>query len=224
LLTEIPEHLLRRSRERRAALGLPGAGGDEGESGGGAAPAKAEPSATQPARAASTGVAPASASAPATVEEQIPEKPTYIAPRGPHKTKVPLWVMPVLVALPLWAFLYPGAFGNHHKVAAADPLTIGNQVYHSAGCSGCHGSNGEGGVGPALHAGESVKTFPNVADQIAWVKNGSQSLKQGTAYGDANRAGGQRTVKEPTGDMPAFGSTLSTQQIQAVVQYEREKL
>jgi mono/diheme cytochrome c family protein len=132
--------------------------------------------------------------------------------------------MPVLVALPLWAFLYPGAFGNHHKAAATDPLTIGNQVYHSAGCSGCHGSNGEGGVGPALHAGESVKTFPNVADQIAWVKDGSLSLKQGTPYGDPSRAGGQRTVKEPTGDMPAFGSTLSTQQIQAVVQYEREKL
>jgi mono/diheme cytochrome c family protein len=224
LLTEIPEHLLRRSRERRAALGLPGGGGDEGESGGGPTPAKAEPSEARPARTASTEVAPAAGAAPALVEEQAPRVPAYIAPRGPHKTKVPLWVMPVLVAIPLWAFLYPGAFGNHHKAAVADPLTIGNQVYHSAGCSGCHGSNGEGGVGPALHAGESVKTFPTVADQIDWIKNGSQSLKQGTPYGDPNRAGGQRTVKEPTGDMPPFGSTLSAQQIQAVVQYERQKL
>jgi mono/diheme cytochrome c family protein len=220
LLTEIPEHLLRRSRERRAALGLPGGG--EGEPGGGSAPAPAEPAETRPARAASTEVAPAAARA--VVEQPAPQVPTYIAPRGPHKTKVPLWVMPVLVALPLWAFLYPGAFGNHHKAAAADPLTIGNQVYHSSGCSGCHGSNGEGGVGPALHAGESVKTFPNVADQIDWIKNGSLSLKQGTPYGDPNRAGGQRVVKETTGDMPAFGATLSVQQIQAVVQYEREKL
>jgi mono/diheme cytochrome c family protein len=132
--------------------------------------------------------------------------------------------MPVLIALPLWAFLYPGAFGNHHKAGTADPLTIGNQVYHSAGCSGCHGANGEGGVGPALHAGESVKTFPNLADQIDWIKNGSQSLKQGTPYGDPNRAGGQRTVKETVGDMPPFGGTLSATQIQDVVQYERQKL
>jgi mono/diheme cytochrome c family protein len=224
LLTEIPEHLLRRSRERRAALGLPGAGGDEGDSAGGPPAASAGPAETRPARAASTEVAPtAAASTPAVVEE-APPPPTYIAPRGPHKTKVPLWVMPVLIALPLWAFLYPGAFGNHHKAASADPLTIGSQVYHSAGCSGCHGAAGEGGVGPALHAGESVKTFPNVADQIAWVKDGSQSLKQGTPYGDPNRAGGQRTVKETAGDMPPFGSTLSPAQIQAVVQYEREKL
>jgi mono/diheme cytochrome c family protein len=224
LLTEIPEHLLRRSRERRAALGLPSAGGEEGESDSGAAPAPLAPAESRPARAASAEVAPQEAPSPALIEQPAAQVPAYVAPRGPHKTKVPLWVMPVLIALPLWAFLYPGAFGNHQKTATADPLTVGTQVYHSAGCSGCHGANGEGGVGPALHGGESVKTFPNIADQINWVKNGSQGLKQGTLYGDPNRAGGQRFVKEPTGDMPGFSSSLSAQQIQDVVLYERQRL
>jgi mono/diheme cytochrome c family protein len=131
--------------------------------------------------------------------------------------------MPVLVALPLWAFLYPGAFGNHKKVAVLDPLVVGQQVY-TGSCSTCHGAAGEGGVGPALHGGQSKLTFPDVADQINWVKNGSQSLTQGTPYGDPGRTGGQHVVKETSGDMPGFGSSLSPAQIQDVVQYEREKL
>jgi mono/diheme cytochrome c family protein len=53
------------------------------------------------------------------------------------------------------------------------------------------------------------------------VKTGSQSLAPGTPYGNANRPGGQHVAK---GDMPAFGSTLSPQQIQDVVLYERQKL
>jgi mono/diheme cytochrome c family protein len=214
-LTEIPEHLLRRSRERRAALGLGGEGGDAG------APAAAEAGAPAPARPASTEVQPAAAAAaPAVIEESVPV-PTYIAPKGPHKARVPIWVMPVLVALPVWAALFPGAFGNHQKATTTDPLVIGEQVYHSVGCAGCHGANGEGGVGPALHGGASKLTFPNVADQIKWVQNGSAALAPGTKYGDPNRAGGQRAAKA---DMPAFGSSLSAAQIQAVVQYERDKL
>jgi len=129
--------------------------------------------------------------------------------------------MPVLVALPLWAALYPGAFGNHKKAVSTDPLVIGQQVYHSAGCSGCHGANGEGGVGPALHGGQAKLTFPNVTDQIKWVQTGSQSLASGIRYGDPNRPGGQRVAKA---DMPAFGTTLSPSDIQAVVTYERTKL
>jgi mono/diheme cytochrome c family protein len=221
-LTEIPEHLLRRSRERRAALGL--SSGESGEStseGGESAPAKTEPAAAAtPARPASTEVAPAAAAGAVAVAEE--PAPTYIAPpRGPHKTKVPIWVMPVLIAIPLWAFLYPGAFTNHKKAVVTDPLVLGQQVYASAGCAGCHGTNGEGGVGPALHGGQSKLTFPNIQDQLNWVKTGSQSLAPGTKYGDPNRPGGQRAAKA---DMPAFGSSLSPQQIQDVVQFEREKL
>jgi len=222
-LTEIPEHLLRRSRERRAALGLSG-GGEGGEEAAPAGEAAAAPRAIPSGGAPSTEVAVAGGAAPpAVVEAPGPALPTYIAvPKGPHKTKIPLWVMPVLVAIPLWAFLFPGAFGNHTKATvSSDPLVVGNQVYHSAGCSGCHGANGEGGVGPALHGGQSVLTFPNIADQINWVKTGSAPFK-GKKYGNPNRPGGQRGPA--TGVMPAFGNTLTATQIQDVVTYERTKL
>ena len=220
-MTEIPEHLLQRSRERRKALGLLSEGGEGGEAATPAAPARVE--AAAPARPApGSGVEPVGvAQAPAIVEEApVVESPL----RGPHKVKVPVWVMPVLVALPLWAFLYPGTFNNHKKTVVLDPLVVGQQVYGSAGCSGCHGAAGEGGVGPALHGGTAKLTFPNIADQINWVKNGSQSLNQGTPYGDPGRTGGQHFVKETSGDMPGFASTLSPDQIQDVVLYEREKL
>jgi mono/diheme cytochrome c family protein len=224
-LTEIPEHLLQRSRERRKALGLLSEGGEGGEAPAPATPAPAEPAAVGPARPSpGAEIEPAARPGPVAVAEEQPTVTYQPPPRGPHKTRVPVWVMPVLVALPLWAFLYPGAFGNHKKTAVVDPLVVGQQVYGSSGCSGCHGAAGEGGVGPALHGGQSKLTFPNVADQINWVKNGSQSLTQGTPYGDPGRSGGQRVVKEASGDMPGFGSTLSPAQIQDVVQYEREKL
>jgi mono/diheme cytochrome c family protein len=224
-LTEIPEHLLRRSRERRAALGLSGGGegGEEAAPAGEAAAPRAIPSGAG-GQAPSTEVAVAEGAAPpATVEAEAPALPTYVAvPKGPHKTKIPLWVMPVLVAIPLWAFLYPAAFGNHIKSTLSnDPLVVGSAVYHSAGCSGCHGANGEGGVGPPLHGGQSALTFVSIADQISWVKTGSAPFA-GKKYGDPNRPGGQRGPA--TGVMPAFGNTLSESQIEDVVLYERTKL
>jgi mono/diheme cytochrome c family protein len=216
-LTEIPEHLLRRSRERRAALGLGGDGGGGGEeSSGSALPARTD----APAGAAPVKAAPVKA--PAIVEEPlVPEPVAYVRPTGPHKLPVPIWAMPVLIAVPLWAFFFPGAFSNHQKAVVSDPVTIGNAVYHS-NCSTCHGSNGEGGVGPALHGGLSALTFPNVADQINWVKNGSTGLAKNTPYGDPNRAGGQHVAAK--NDMPGFASSLSAAQIQDVVTYERTKL
>jgi mono/diheme cytochrome c family protein len=160
-------------------------------------------------------------------EVAVPDVPTgpdpvVLAANAQRRNAVPLWVMPVLVALPFWGFLYVGAFGNRHKVEVVDPLVVGAQVYRSAGCSGCHGANGEGGVGPALAKGDAKVTFPNVADQVEWVKTGSLSKAKGTPYGDPNRPGGRRKVT--AGVMPAFSGTLSDSQIQAVVQYEREKL
>jgi mono/diheme cytochrome c family protein len=225
-LTEIPEHLLRRSRERRAALGLggDGEGGGDGEPGG----ALAARSDAPPAKAA-TGTTGAAAKAggaaatPAIIDEPVDlaPKPVYVAPTGPHKLRVPIWVMPVLVAIPLWAFFFPAAFSNHKKAAVVDPITIGSGVYHSS-CSTCHGSNGEGGVGPALHGGLAAITFPNVADHIDWVKNGSTGLAKNAPYGDPNRAGGQHLASK--NDMPGFASSLTATQIQDVVAYERTKL
>ncbi|HEX2850043.1 MAG TPA: c-type cytochrome, partial [Acidimicrobiales bacterium] len=106
--------------------------------------------------------------------------------------------------------LYSGAFGERKTAGANDPVTIGQGVFASAGCSGCHGPTGGGGVGPALD--NVTKTFPKFDDQIAWVTNGSASLK-GQPYG--------ATGKIATGGMPGFGTTLSKEQIIAVVCHER---
>jgi mono/diheme cytochrome c family protein len=214
-MTEIPEHLLRRSRERREALGLA-----EGE---GTASASSSESESAPAAAASSAVATEDEAATPAVAEPVitePAEPVYVAPKL-GRNKIPIWVMPILIGLPLWAFLYPGSFTNHKKAVVEDPLVLGAQVYQSAGCSGCHGKAGEGGVGPALQHGAAKLTFPNIADQVSWVKTGSAPFA-GKNYGDPNRPGGQHGPAK--GVMPAFGGTLSQTQIDAVVLYEREKL
>ncbi len=61
--------------------------------------------------------------------------------------------MPVLIALPLWAVLYGGAFGERASTEET-PVTAGATVYRAQGCSGCHGPTGGGGVGPALAGGD----------------------------------------------------------------------
>jgi mono/diheme cytochrome c family protein len=223
-MTEVPEHLLRRSRERREALGL-----SAGEGGEGAAPPPAEEPAAAPAGAsvpATTAPAPAPVAAAAAavpapvIEEPVPE-PAYIRLNEKQRSKNPLWVMPVLIGLPLWAFFYAFAFSPPKKTGPVDPLVLGATVYKTAGCSGCHGAAGEGGVGPKLAGGEAKLTFPNIADQISWVKTGSGPFT-GQKYGDPNRPGGQHGPAK--GIMPAFAGSLSDAQINAVVTYEREKL
>src|SRR5262249_45360047 len=74
-VTEIPEHLLRRSRERREAWGL-----STGDGGPGAAPPAAPPSTeVQPAAAAATPApAPAPAAAPAVVAPPPKPPPPYV--------------------------------------------------------------------------------------------------------------------------------------------------
>jgi mono/diheme cytochrome c family protein len=210
-MTEVPDYLLERSRARRAALGL---------GGGGAAPAPAgdSPGDASPA-AATSAAAPAPAAAPSTAPAAAPEKlPTYIAPAGP-RSGIPVWMMPVILMLPLWAIVYLGAFGT--STAATGPAT-GAEIFHTiAGCQNCHGAAGEGGVGPKLAAGEVKKTFPNIDDQIAFVKAGSTPIK-GQPYGDPAREGGQHIAK--TGGMPTFGGQLTDEEIKTVVEYERDGL
>jgi mono/diheme cytochrome c family protein len=222
-VTEIPDHLLQRSRQRRAALGEgDGGGGDEG----GATPAAsgAEPAASAPAASASTEVAPAAApaaaSAPAVIDE--PPSPILLADQAVRRSRIPVWAAPVLLILPFWAVLYAGAFGERGNEGPVDPLVLGAQVYKSAGCSSCHGPAGEGVTGPALARGQAKLTFPNEADHIKWVREGSQAKNIGDPYGDPNREGGQHKVQSK--GMPPFSGTLSQTQIEAVVKYEREKL
>ncbi len=216
-MTEVPDYLLERSRARRAALGLGGGGdapapADEG-SGGDAAPATAGSApAPAPAAAASAPSAPAAPSARPT--EALP---TYVAPAGP-RSGIPVWMMPVILLLPLWAIVYLGAFGE--SSTAAGPAT-GEEIFQTAGCVNCHGAQGQGGVGPPLAGGEVAKTFPNEEDHVKFVSEGSSKIK-GQPYGDPAREGGQHTAA--SGGMPAFAGQLTEEEITLVVQYEREGL
>jgi mono/diheme cytochrome c family protein len=222
-VTEVPDYLLERSRQRRAALGLPGGGapagdgGGGGGGGGGGAPAPAASASAAPAPAAD-GPAPAPAAA-ATATAVITEEPVpaVTADTGP-RSGIPVWMMPVLLILPFWAMIYMGAFAE--PKGEGGPRT-GPQIFTSAGCGSCHGPTGGGGVGPKLSGGETKLTFPNVEDMVKWVAEGSSSSR-GKPYGDPGRPGGQRPAA--SGGMPAFGTQLSPEEITTVVEYVREQL
>ena len=212
-MTEIPEHLLRRSKERRAALS--GEGGEQAATAEAAEVTAESPRATAPVVASTAppvqagggGAVGPTAGAPAAILE--PEAPRL----GPTRTKIPVWVMPLLAALPLWGIIYLGAFGPRQKASASDPVVLGGQVF-AANCSSCHGANGEGGVGPKLSGGEVIKTWPKVADHVAWVHTGGTPFV-GKTYGATNHPVPANNV------MPAFGGTLTDTQIAQVVCYER---
>lgn len=205
-MTEVPDYLLQRSRERRAALGL---GGDEG---GAAAPATTGDTGAAPATtaAAATPAVPAPAPISPGVPEPAPEAPRPNVVAARRRKRVPVWALPVLVLIPVWAWAYAGTL-EPPTVEAAGALDIGATVY--AKCASCHGAGGEGGVGPALDAvGE---TFADPATHMEWVTLGSTGWQQqnGNTYGDTN--------KTVNGGMPAWGGELTPEELTAVVVYER---
>jgi mono/diheme cytochrome c family protein len=208
-LTEIPEHLLERSRARRAALGL--GGGDSGSApapAASAAPAEGGEAAPKPA-------APAKAAAPAPVAAKAPE--VVLSPYAQAaiaRKKIPFWAVPVLLFLPLWGFLYWGTL-DPAPVEETGPAALGNEVY-PARCASCHGGTGGGGFGPELQT--VTQTFPDWKAQVWWVVNGSAAVSPGSPYGAADRPGGARVSR---GGMPAWGPTLSAQEILGVVYHER---
>jgi mono/diheme cytochrome c family protein len=218
-MPEVPEHLLRRSRERRAALGM---GGDAGEGAPAASSGEGEGS-SAPAPAAAAPAATAAA-APAVIDEPavpVGPDPALIKLQEARQTRIPTWAFPVLVALPLWAILYVGAFGSHKVVEAETPAQMGARVY-GANCATCHGGTGQGGAGPRLAGGQAKLTFPDIAQHLDWIKTGSQTKARGTPYGDPNRPGGQHVVN--ASGMPAFQGKLSDAEIEAVANYERDNL
>lgn len=225
-MTEIPEHLLKRSQQRREAMGLGGesaaAGSGTAGTGGTAEPAAAgEPS---------SAVAKPAAAAPAGRATRPPEKPAPVAPPDPpyvraakQRRRVPFWAMPVLAVLPVWAFMYWSAV-KPPPADQNDPLIVGAQVY-SANCAQCHGNTGEGGSGPQLSGGSVLKTFKKAEDQARWVNYGkAKGVDANGNYGDSDRPGGQRNDSQFGGAMPTFEGTLTPDQIAAVVRHERETL
>jgi len=208
-VTEIPEHLLRRSKERRAALSGEGSATEEAaavtaETPRAAAPVRA--SAPAPETAAGGATPPARPRTVAAGPEAAP------APRpGPTRVKTPLWAMGMLLLLPLWAVVYMGAFGSRAKAATNSPVVVG-AGYYNANCAACHGANGEGGVGPQLNNGAVLKQWPKLVDHLAWVHTGGSTHIGQTIGG---------VVVTAANAMPAFAGTLTDAQIADVVCYER---
>jgi mono/diheme cytochrome c family protein len=224
-VTEVPEHLLNRSRDRRAALGL---GGGDGGDGGDATPAAAAPAdepapgaAVEPATA--TAAAKQAAAVPAEAAEPEAPIPPYVQAALTRK-KIPLWVMPVLIFIPVWAIIYLGGLS---PASTGEPtqIELGGEIY-AAQCATCHGASGGGGVGRPLSNGDLAATFPDLIGQLEFVYLGSADTgPEGTPYGDPNREGGGHTTYSYNGNaMPAFGETLTPAELLAVVRYEREAL
>jgi mono/diheme cytochrome c family protein len=195
-VTEIPEHLLKRSKERRAAIG-----GDSADTE--SAPAESSPSAER-------------APAPAVISNPRPAEPAPQPPPEPlrpeveaalRRHKIPYWALPVLLALPLWAYVYHGTL-EPPAAPAVDALAHGEDVY--ARCAFCHGASGQGASGPALTG--VMDSFPDWRDHLSWVAVGTQGWP-----GDTYGAG----VPKSGGTMPPFGNALSLQELAAVVLYER---
>jgi mono/diheme cytochrome c family protein len=201
-LTEIPEHLLKRSRERRAAMGLGGDAPAEGAAEGTAETSAPAPAAATPAPAASTAPAPVE---PAPPPAPKPE-PAYIQ-AAKRRKRAPYWAVSALAALPLWGYMYVRTL-EPPPAGEDDPLVLGEEVY--ANCSACHGGTGAGVSAPAFVDGAIQETFPDWRDQAAWVRLGADGWPSAT-YGATDK---------PTGQMPAW-PTLNDQQIAQVVLHER---
>jgi mono/diheme cytochrome c family protein len=210
-LTEIPEHLLKRSRERRAA------GGDGGD-------AAAAPSATTPvpASGAAAPAARAAAPAPAAKPEPVKTEPAVVRAARERK-RVPIWAMPVVAGLPIWGLMYFTAI-KAPKVRLTGPLAEGAVVYGK--CSSCHGTDGGGGVGYAFVNNAVWQTFPKIEDQIRFVYQGTKGFRD-LPYGNPDRPGGVRKGGAK-GAMPNWGTKsggeLTDVELVAVICHERHTL
>ena len=212
-MTEIPEHLLKRSQERRAALGGEAPAADA---------AAAAPQAAAPGTAVTPAAAPKAPAAPAAPAAPPPPKPDppYVEAYKKRK-KVPVWAMMALCLLPLWAFMYVRALT---PTAERIPGPLGDGAPLYAGCSSCHGSSGEGvsGLGYQFSQQEVLKTFPHIEDQLRWVYGGTDAYFTAGVeiYGAPNRPGGAHVTKA-RGNMPGQAGQLTDAQILAVVCHER---
>ncbi|NNF56100.1 MAG: hypothetical protein HKN03_16860 [Acidimicrobiales bacterium] len=212
-MTEIPEHLLKRSKARK---GTPA--GDDASA----------------AASASTAVTPTESSGPAqppAIREAaaaIPRDPAPVAPKPvpPYvqaartRKKMPMWAMAIIPFFTLlWAYSFAGTM---QQPDVEDPLfTESAALYSSEGCAGCHGAGGGGGVGYAFSDGEIYTTFPAPIDQMVHIARGSAAIA-GSQYGDPDRAGGAR-VAGNRGVMPNYPS-LTQNQLELIVFHERATL
>lgn len=138
------------------------------------------------------------------------------------RQKIPYWVMPVLLFLPIWVFMYIGTLEDPTR-AATGILADGAEVYAQQ-CAVCHTASGAGGgTGPKLSDGEVLATFPDdpanlgLAQHVAWVAIGTDGTGEGNAYGSPERG----RVAGWFANMPGHYDELSGTEILAAVLYER---
>ncbi len=212
-MTEIPEHLLKRSRARKG-------GGDDAAAASAGSAVEATGAAVS---AAPTGPAALAAAAAATPADKpaaaAPPDPPYIAAAKARK-KMPIWAMGLVACVPVWALSYAGTM---QQPAVEDLLYIdAAEVYNvTGGCAGCHGAAGAGGAGYAFSNKEIVSTFPNPVDQMVHVARGSAAIN-GEPYGDPERPGGQRVSgAKGSGAMPAQKDALTQVQLELAILHER---
>lgn len=213
-MSEVPEHLLARSRARRSALGL---GGDAPAD----APAAATDAGAAVEKAASSAPAPTAKAAMEVAPKVIVPPPHYVQ-AAVRRKKVPVWAMPVVAFLPVWSILYA------QTLSAAPSITLtqleeGKEIYATKACGGCHGGNGAGGSGRKLSEGEVLKTFPDIMSQVEFVNVGTKGI-EGATYGDPNREGGAHKPGETGGAMPPWHDALTPLEVFTVVRHEREVL
>ncbi|MFK7919234.1 MAG: hypothetical protein AB8G14_14255 [Ilumatobacter sp.] len=226
-MTEIPEHLLKRSRERRSAIGQ---GGDAGASDGAASDTSASVPATTakastPAPAAPSGP-PARGAAPAPEPAKVVKPdPAYVTAYK-QRRKVPWWAMATLGLMPVWGFMYVRSV-TEPPVVVEGPLGIGAEQYGA--CASCHGANGGGGVGYQFSGGEVLATYPNIEDMLRFVYwgTGEYNLAGVEIPGSPEREGGAHATGA-LGVMPQQGSMagggLTDYEILGVVCHERYAL
>lgn len=195
-------------------------------------------------------VAPAAAVAPAPTPERVTiseamEYPVVVTVPTAGITErtsfsMPTWLGALLLIIPAFGLLYL-AMGASAECGSGTELRVdrvsgelincdgsafegrgpagGGTDFIAAGealfptCAGCHGAQGQGqGTFPALTG--VLTTFGSCADHIEWVTLGSAGFS-GT-YGDTNKPVG--------GGMPAFGASLSAEQIASVAAFERVRI
>jgi hypothetical protein len=202
-VTEIPEHLLKRSKERRAAIG-----GEEAPAG--EAPAADAGAAVEAAPATPEPVAAAVAATPEPAPVPEPMRPEVAAAVG--RKKIPFWALSVLVFLPLWAYVYQATL-EPAPSGELTPAEEGGLVYKEDACSGCHGAGGGGGpTVPALT--EVLDTWPDYRDHMLWVRLGS------AGWSEYSETYGADAKPVHPGAMPAHPA-MSEQDLALVVLYER---
>jgi hypothetical protein len=204
------------------------------------APAPAEPATVPAAAAGPVTRAPVPAEVTAAEAASLPEVITVPTAGIRERTNltIPRWMAAVMLIIPAFALFALGGSatgecgdstelntdvitgevvncdgteftGSGVGGGGTDFIAMGEDLYGGApACDGCHGANGEGGVG-------LVTTFGSCADHIEWVTLGSTGFQaEGrSTYGDTNQA--------VDGGMPAFGDSLSAEQIASVVAFER---